>query len=71
MSVGSDGAFSFSKLEDGNYTVTASFIGYTSGTQSVNIADGKAQTVDFTLTPVAQSIDEVVVIGYGTARKKT
>lgn len=70
ISVGSDGSFSFSKLEDGSYTVTASFVGYASGTQSVNIADGKAQTVDFTLTPVTQSIDEVVVIGYGTARKK-
>ena len=59
---------------DGNYTLNDvdsnailvfSYIGYK--TQEVNIA-GK-ETVNIALTPDLESLDEVVVIGYGTARK--
>ncbi|WP_346237921.1 SusC/RagA family TonB-linked outer membrane protein [Niabella insulamsoli] len=70
ISVGSDGAFSFANLADGSYTLTGSFVGYTENTQAVTIADGKEQVVDLVLTAATQMIDEVVVIGYGTARKK-
>lgn len=59
---------------DGNYTLTTedinatiifSYVGYI--TQEINIS-GKT-TLNISLTPDVQSLDEVVVIGYGTAKK--
>ena len=59
---------------DGNYTLNApddavlvfSFVGYTNQEIAVN---GQS-TIDVTLAPDVQSLDEVVVIGYGTALRK-
>ncbi|SFZ92725.1 TonB-linked outer membrane protein, SusC/RagA family [Flaviramulus basaltis] len=59
---------------DGNYTLNDvasnatlvfSYIGYK--TQEINIAG--RETVNIALSPDLESLDEVVVIGYGTARK--
>lgn len=46
--------------------VTVSYIGY--GTQDVNIATNSV--VAISLTPAASSLTDVVVVGYGTVRKK-
>jgi TonB-linked SusC/RagA family outer membrane protein len=59
---------------EGNYTVSApndatlvfSFIGYQ--TQEVEI--GNRSVIDISLEPDISSLEEVVVIGYGTARKR-
>ncbi|MFR9165439.1 MAG: SusC/RagA family TonB-linked outer membrane protein [Dysgonomonas sp.] len=60
---------------DGKYTITVSsekdvltfsFVGY----ESQNITVGTSRTINIELKPEASSLDEVVVIGYGTMRKK-
>lgn len=60
---------------DGNYRITVpnqdavlvfSSVGYT----SEEVAVGNKTVIDMALSPDLQSLDEVVVIGYGTAKKK-
>ncbi|MDR6966864.1 TonB-linked SusC/RagA family outer membrane protein [Flavobacterium arsenatis] len=58
---------------DGNYQITVgtnsilvySFIGYITTEQAVN---GRT-TIDFKLTPDTESLEEVIVVGYGTQKK--
>ncbi len=59
---------------DGNYSLTIpngsdvlvfSYVGYV--TQEINV--GNKKTIDVVLKPDLQSLDEVVIIGYGTAKK--
>ena len=52
-------------VPDENAMLVFSFVGYTS--QSLPV--GNRNTVDVTLTPNDQSLNEVVVIGYGTQKK--
>jgi len=64
-----DGLYSFTDVPHGTYTISVSFIGYEPGEQRITLS-GAQQTVDFKLVPTGESLDEVVVIGYGTARKR-
>ena len=60
---------------DGNYSINApsgttlvySYIGYT----SQEIVIGNQTTINVTLQPDLAQLDEVVVVGYGTAKKET
>jgi TonB-dependent starch-binding outer membrane protein SusC len=52
----------------GNVSVKVKFIGYTDVTKSV-IIKSETLTLNFNLVPSSESLNEVVVIGYGTARK--
>lgn len=61
--------------EDGNYSIavpgsnaviTASMIGY----ETQEIQAGSRQSVNFNLKEVSLGLDEVVVVGYGTVRKR-
>ncbi|MDE3741006.1 SusC/RagA family TonB-linked outer membrane protein [Maribacter polysaccharolyticus] len=61
---------------DGNYTITApstdavlvfSYLGYV--TQEIQV--GSKSVIDVTLEPDTTALDEVVVVGYGTAKKET
>lgn len=59
---------------DGNYSIEAtadnvlvySFIGYTSVEKTV----GNQKEISFSMEPDAQQLDDVVLVGYGTVRKK-
>lgn len=63
-----NGNFRFTGIANGSVTLTASFIGYTSTDLTLTV---KGNTVaNFSLKPDAQNLNEVVVIGYGTAQKK-
>ena len=63
-----NGNYKIAGVPDGTVVLTASYIGYTSTDQTVTI---KGNTVaNFSLKPDAQNLNEVVVIGYGTAQKK-
>ncbi len=62
---GSDGKFSIS-VASASSTLTFSFIGY----ESKEIVIGTQNTVDVILSESLTGLDEVVVIGYGTARKR-
>lgn len=52
-------------VPDGNAVLVFSFVGYASQTATV----GNRNTIDITLTPDEASLNEVVVIGYGTQKK--
>ena len=62
-----DGRFSFGQLPAGSYSVTVSYLGAPSETQSVIIAEDTTASVDITL---GRSMDEIVVHGVrgGNAR---
>lgn len=59
-----DGNFSL-QVNNPNATLVFSYVGYI--TQEVNVSGKK--TINVTLAPSLESLDEVVVIGYGTAKK--
>jgi len=62
------GNYQISGLSGGSITLSVSFVGYQTLDKTVTVS-GKS-TVDFQLVPDAQKLNEVVVIGYGTAEKK-
>ncbi len=63
-----DGNFKITGLANGAVTITVSYIGYTPYDMAVTISGNTTTTVN--LKPDAQNLNEVVVIGYGTAEKK-
>ncbi|MFT4019692.1 MAG: SusC/RagA family TonB-linked outer membrane protein [Agriterribacter sp.] len=64
-----EGVFTFSGLANGRYNFTISYVGY--ATESVNgtVGDNGLQ-LSVTLRVAAQNLEDVVVVGYGTQRKK-
>ena len=67
-STDADGNFKLAGLSTGSLTLSASFVGYQTMDKAVSVAANA--TVSFQLVPDAQKLNEVVVIGYGTAEKK-
>ena len=57
------GAYLINGVSAGTYSVTASYIGYKSGTKSVTVSDGATSTVDFTLSVDALESSIVLVTG--------
>lgn len=56
-------------VEPGTVTLKASFTGYESTTQTVEVEVGETVTVDFSLTSGEVGIDEVVVVGSRSAQR--
>ena len=71
MGATTDGAgnYTITGLKPGNYTVTAKFLGYTAFQKTVTVGNSVV-TVDFALKPQNTNLNEVVVIGYGSAKSK-
>jgi TonB-linked SusC/RagA family outer membrane protein len=68
---GADGTYQIPGVEPGTYTVRASFVGYGDETeQAVEVSEGATTTVDFTMTQAVESLDEVVVVGYGEQQRR-
>ncbi len=64
-----EGVFSFSGLANGRYTFTVSYVGY--GMETITGVVGDAGLhLNVVLKVAAQSLEDVVVVGYGTQRKK-
>ncbi|HEX8377601.1 MAG TPA: SusC/RagA family TonB-linked outer membrane protein, partial [Pedobacter sp.] len=63
-----EGNFKIGGIPNGEYTVAVSFIGYQVSQRKVKIA-GDTQA-NFQLQPSSNALNEVVVIGYGTQRKR-
>ena len=61
---GADGKYSIT-VPDKNVTLVFSFIGY----KALEVPVAGRSVVDVALIPEAQSLDEVIVIGYGTQKK--
>ncbi|MCF8318707.1 MAG: SusC/RagA family TonB-linked outer membrane protein [Sphingobacteriaceae bacterium] len=66
-STDANGTFKISGVNNGAATVVASFVGY--NTLEKNLTVNGDVRVDFSLQPSAESLNEVVVIGYGTQKK--
>jgi len=66
---GNNGEYTITGVKPGKYTVEAKFIGYIT-TQSIVMVSSGNVPVNFNLKPDSKGLNEVVVIGYGTARKK-
>jgi len=64
-----NGNYAINGLQPGNYTITAKFLGYVALKKTVTVSNSVV-TVSFNLQPLSTNLNEVVVIGYGTARKK-
>ena len=64
-----DGGFVLADVSEGAHRVRATRIGYTPQEQTVVVVAGQSATADFTLSTVAVSLSDVVVVGYGTQRR--
>ncbi|KJD32442.1 hypothetical protein PK35_09500 [Tamlana nanhaiensis] len=64
-----DGNYTVSGLEDGTYTVSATFIGYASFSKTVTVS-GADVTVNIIMAEDAQSLDQVVVTGVVNPKSK-
>ena len=65
-----NGNYSFSNLPAGNYTLSFTFVGFAAITRSITLADGQESIINAVLTESSSSLDEVVVVGYGTQKKR-
>lgn len=71
-STDSSGMFTFSRVSSGGpYSFTFSTVGYKSQTSSgYNIKEGITLSLAIKMAATSASLDQVVVVGYGTQRKK-
>jgi len=69
QSVDVNGGYTIPHLKPGTYTVTAKFLGYIALKKTVTV-EASIVTVDFALQPQNNNLNEVVVVGYGTQKKK-
>ncbi|MBM3161519.1 MAG: carboxypeptidase-like regulatory domain-containing protein, partial [Bacteroidetes bacterium] len=63
------GEFSFTATGSGNYTLSCRFIDFESLNEQIELKGGTV-TIDFTFKKDPKSLNEVVLIGYGTTRTK-
>jgi TonB-linked SusC/RagA family outer membrane protein len=66
----SDGDYRITNVPAGTYTMTVTFIGYTTYTQTVQVQSGQEQRVDVVLEFGAVGLDELVVSGYAVTTKR-
>ena len=64
------GKYEFKSLEAGTYTVIFKNIGFETATRSITVAENQSINLDVVLESEIKSVDEVVVIGYGSTRTK-
>jgi TonB-linked SusC/RagA family outer membrane protein len=64
-----NGDYAINGLQPGNYSVTAKFLGYVPLKKTVTVGNSVV-TVSFGLQTLNTNLNEVVVVGYGTQRKK-
>jgi TonB-linked SusC/RagA family outer membrane protein len=67
---GSEGRFVIASVPAGRYLVRVRRIGYGPDSQSVTVALGQSATADFSLTPQAVLLEQVVSIGYGSTTRR-
>jgi len=64
-----DGRFVLTDLPVGTVNIEISFVGYLTEQVSVELAEGETKSITVNLMPDLLTMDEVVVIGYGTMRR--
>ena len=60
---GRGGLYQFVRLAPGRYVLQASFVGYETFTNTLDLAEGEVRTVNVRLAPGAADLDEVLVQG--------
>jgi TonB-dependent starch-binding outer membrane protein SusC len=66
---GADGRYTITGITPGKYTVDAKALGFAPGTQSVTVSAGGTVEATFALKRVATTLQQMVVIGYGSQRR--
>jgi TonB-linked SusC/RagA family outer membrane protein len=61
-----DGRYALQTVPVGTVTLRAQRIGFAAQSRVVALTEGSSATIDFELTPVATTLSDVVVTGYGT-----
>ena len=64
------GDFLITDVKPGKYQLTVSFTGYEIITKEINVSDGETVSVNITLIEKAGALSDVVVIGYGTQKRR-
>lgn len=64
-----DGNYTISNVENGTYTLSATFLGYKTFSKSITV-QGTDVTLDFTMAEDAASLDEVIVTGVVNPKSK-
>ncbi|PEN14543.1 SusC/RagA family TonB-linked outer membrane protein [Longibacter salinarum] len=67
---GADGSYEISSVPAGEYSVTASFVGYVAKSQEVAVEAGETVTLDFALAPQTVEMGDVVVTALGVERDR-
>jgi TonB-linked SusC/RagA family outer membrane protein len=67
---GADGRFTITQVPAGAQQVRVSKIGFSEQTKSVTVAAGQTAAVSFQLSAAVVQLEQVVAVGYGTARKQ-
>lgn len=67
---GADGSFTVTAVPAGSHTIRVSQIGFTEQTQPVTVVAGQTATINVQLTAQVVQLEEIVAVGYGTARRQ-
>lgn len=67
---GTDGRFTITQVPTGAQQVRVSKIGFAEQTKSVTVTSGQTAAVSFQLSAAVVQLEQVVAVGYGTARKQ-
>jgi TonB-linked SusC/RagA family outer membrane protein len=70
VTTGADGTFHLAGVPAGPHQLRATRIGYRPDIQSITVTGGGTGTTNFTMSPAAALLQEVVVTGYGTQRRE-
>jgi len=65
-----DGRYFLTGVSTGPHQVRVTRIGFAAQEKPVTVTDGGTATLDFVVTPVAATLSEVVVTGYGSQRRE-
>ena len=69
-STAADGTFSIAHVPAGAHTLIISSVGYATVRRPITVADGQSLRLDVQLADDATSLNEAVVVGYGTTKRQ-
>lgn len=64
-----EGNYTFGNLPSGTYEIAFSYIGFATLTKQITLKDGQEALLDVSLSEDVNTLNEVVVVGYGTQRR--